>query len=192
MRWILSAVALAALLAPQDPAVQKPSAESTEGKPERFAAILTAGPLTPGPTSIEIGIDRWGSNEMRAALYEVFRSGGQPSLLEAMKKLGVSGYLRMANHARLQAAYAQQIVRDDGGRRVVLLAVRYTGDWELNRDSGWTDYLFRMVTITLDGKGHGSGTLYHTAKVAFGQDGPELVSELSGQPTKIVSIQKVH
>ena len=189
---MLAGIALAALLAPQEPAVQKPpSAATVQAKPERFAGILTAGPLTPGPTSVEIGVDRWSTDDMRTALFEVYHAGGQPALFEAMKKLGVSAYVRMANHERLQAAYAQQIARSDGGRRIVLLCVRYKGDWELSGDSGWTEYLFRLVAITLDEKNRGGGMLYHTARVAFSQDGPELLSELSGQPTKLVSLQKV-
>jgi len=195
MRVMLAGIALAALLALQEPAAQRPSSsDQAPGKPERFAAILTAGPLAQNPSSIEIGVDRWSTDEMRAALSQLFRSGGQPALLEAMKRLGVSGYLRMTNRerGRLQAAYAQQVVRSDGGRRIVLLCVRYTGDWEVNGDSGWTEYLFRLVTISLDAKNRGTGTLYHAAKMSFGEDGPELERELSGQPTKLVSIQKVH
>lgn len=53
---------LAALLAPQEPQVQKA---------ERFAAIMTAGPLTPQPTAIDIGVDRWGTDASRVRFYEL-------------------------------------------------------------------------------------------------------------------------
>jgi hypothetical protein len=32
--------------------------------------------------------------------------------------------------------------------------------------------------------------LFHTARVTFGKDGPDLVDDLSGQPTKLLSVQR--
>jgi hypothetical protein len=181
MRVVLAGI-LAALLAPQEPQVQKA---------ERFTAVMTAGPLTPQPTAIDIGVDRWGTDATRVRLYELFRSGGQAALLEAVKKEGVAGYVRMANHERLHAGYVQEESRPDGGRRILLLCVRYPGDWEITRDSGWTEYLYRIVAVTLDSKGRGTGMIFHTSKVSFGKDGVDLVGELSGQPTKLLSVEKI-
>jgi hypothetical protein len=183
MRILLAGI-LAALLAPQEP---QPAVQ----KPERFAAILAAGPLMPQPTAIEIGVDRWGIEATRARLFERFHSGGQAALLEAVKKEGVVGYVRMPNHERLQAGYVQQETRPDGGRRILLLCVRYPGDWEITRDSGWTEYLYRIVALTLDAKNRGTGMVFHTAKVSFGKDGVDLAAELSGQPTKLLSVEKI-
>ena len=71
-----------------------------------------------------------------------------------------------------------------------MLCVRYPGDWELTPGVGWTDHVFRIVALTLDAKDKGTGMLFHTAKVSFGARGVELVNELSGQPTKLLSVQK--
>jgi hypothetical protein len=180
MQAVLMTIGLVALLAGQEPPLQ----------PQRFAGIMTAGPLTPNPAAIEIGVDRWSTDETRVGLADIFHAGGQAALLDALKKAGIAAYVRMANHERLQVAYAQQDTPATGGRRVLLLCVRYPGDWELSRDSGWTDHPFRLIAITFDARNRGSGMLFHTAQVTFGKDGPELVSELSGQPTKIVSIQR--
>src|SRR6478672_9739105 len=114
MRAALAAAAIAWLAVPQEPAA----------RPERFAAIITAGPLTPGPTSIEIGVDRWATDETRIALAQLFQEGAQAALLDAMKKAGVAGYIRMANHERLQAGYVQEELRPGGGRRILMLCVR--------------------------------------------------------------------
>src|SRR3954447_10211460 len=139
MRAWLAAAAAAALLIPQDAAVRKP---------ERFSAIMTAGPLTPSPAAIEIGIERWSTDETRASLSDIFHAGGQPALAQAIKKGGAAAYLRMPNHERLQAGYVQEDAGPGGGRRILLLCVRYGGDWEFMLDSGWTDHLFRLVTLT--------------------------------------------
>ena len=181
MRALLAAAALAVFAAPQDAAIKKP---------ERFAAIITAGPLNPGPTSIEIGVDRWATDEARVALAQLFQEGAQAALLDALKKAGVAGYIRMANHERLQAGYVQEELRPGGGRRILMLCVRYPGDWELTRDGGWTDHPFRLIALTFDARNRGTGMLFHAARVTFGQDGPGLVDEMSGQPTKILSIQR--
>src|SRR4029078_5534017 len=83
MRAVLAATALALLAAPQDAAVRKP---------ERFAAIIAAGPLTPGPTSIEIGVDRWSTDEARTELAQLFQEGGQAGHPGGRKRPGVAGY----------------------------------------------------------------------------------------------------
>ena len=116
MRAVLAAAALAILAAPQDGAVRNP---------ERFAAIIAAGPLTPGPTSIEIGVDHWATDEMRLGVAQLFQEGAQAALLEVLKRAGVAGYIRMPNHERLQAGYVQEEMRPDGGRRILMLCVRY-------------------------------------------------------------------
>lgn len=174
----------AALLVQPDPAAPPP-------KPERFAAMMMAGPLNPQPAPIEIGVDRWATDDTRLSLFDIWQSGGLPALLEAVKKAGAAGYVKMANHERLAAGYVQQESRPDGGRRILMLCVRYPGDWEMSREAGWTDHVFRIVALTLDGQNRGTGILFHTAKISFGKEGPDLVSELSGQPTRLLSLRKV-
>src|SRR5689334_21512659 len=122
MRGLMTAVVASSLLLPQ-------AAPARQG--ERFAAIMTAGPLNPAALGIEIGVDRWSTDELRASLYDIFRSGGQPALLSAVKKEKVAGYVRAQGRARLQAGYVQEEPRPDGGRRILMLFVRYHGDWEV-------------------------------------------------------------
>jgi hypothetical protein len=160
-------------------------------KAERFTGVLSAGPLRSQPAPIDIVVDRWATETSRERLLSVFQSGGLPAFLEAIKKEGTAGYVLLQNHERLTAGYVEQESRPDGGRRVLLLCVRYPGDWELTRDVGWTDHVFRIVALTLDARNKGTGTIFHTAKVSFGASGVELVDELSGQPTRILSLQKV-
>src|SRR5262245_35656570 len=107
MRAVLAAIVLAMLTAAQEPAVRKG---------ERFAGIMTAGPLNPAPIAIEIGVDRWSDDQTRAGLFDIYHAGGQPALAEALKKAGIAGYVRMPNHERLHAAYVQEESRPDGGR----------------------------------------------------------------------------
>jgi hypothetical protein len=159
-------------------------------KAERFAGILNAGALTPRPMPIDMAVDRWATDASRERLAEIFHAGGLASFLEAVKKEKAAGYVLLQNHERLIAGYADEESRPDGGRRILLLCVRYPGDWELTRDAGWTDHLFRIIELTLDAKNRGTGMIFHTAKVSFGAAGVELIDELSGQPTKILSVSK--
>lgn len=172
-----------ALLVPQEP---QPEAR----KAERFTAIMGAGPLRSQPTVIDIGVDKWATEVTRTRLFELFHSGGQAALLDAVKKEGIAGYVRMPNRERLQAGYVQEEIRPDGGRRILLLCVRYPGDWEITRDAGWTEYLYRIVALTIDAKNRGTGMIFHTAKVSFTRDGVDLAGELSGQPTKLLGVEK--
>lgn len=180
MRSALLVLLAALLVQPEAPAP----------KSERFAGMIAAGPLNPTPTAIEIGVDRWSTVDTRESLFDISQSGGLPALLEAVKKGGAAGYLRMANRPRLVAGYVQQEARPDGGRRILMLCARYADEWELSRDAGWTEHYFRIVAVTLDRENHGSGMIFHTAKITFGRNGPDLVSDLSGQPTRLLSVQK--
>jgi hypothetical protein len=180
MRTIVIGI-LAAFLVPQDTPVQKA---------ERFSGVMAAGPLTNGPVAVDIGISRWSTEEGRGRLAAVFQSGGQPALVEALRKEGTAAYVLMPNHERLIAAYAEQEARPDGGRRILLLCIRRPGDWEFTVDAGWPEYPFRIVALTLDAKDRGTGTLFHVAKVNFTSKGPDLVAELTGQPTKLLSVGK--
>jgi hypothetical protein len=174
---------MAALAAPQEPIV---------GKPEKFAAVLTAGPLSQTPLSLEIAINRWGRAADREALAAAFADGGQRRLMEALRKAGAAGYVVAPNRDRLVVGYVEQERRPDGGRRILLLCVRDGGSWEFTRDSGWEDHLFRVIALTLDPKDRGAGMLFHVAKVSVTKEkGVDLVSELTGQPTRMLSIQKI-
>ena len=181
--WRLALVALSiGLVAPQEPIT---------GKPERFSAVLTAGPLTSGPLPVEIAINTWGSSEARARLAAAFDAGGQVALLAALRKEGAAGYVLASNRERLVAGYIEQERRADGGRRILLLCVRDGVSWEFARDSGWTDHLFRVVALTVDAQDRGAGMLFHVASVSVTTEkGVDLVSELTGQPTRLLSVRK--
>jgi len=181
MHTAVGACLAALCLLPQDAAT---------AKPERYAGILTSGPLTQRPAPIDIGVDRVATEEIRGQLAEVYREGGPVALLEAIKKEKPAGYVKLQNRERLVAGYAEEVARPDGGRRILLLCARQPGDWELESGQGRTEYLFRIVALALDANGRGTGMLFHTARVSFDANGVTLEREQSGQPTRILSIQK--
>ena len=182
MRALLTVACLASLLSPQ---------EAIVGKPERYAAVLTAGPLSATPLSLEIAINRWASDDDRSRLASAYESGGQSALLTLVRKEAAAGYIIAPGRERLVASYIEQERRPDGGRRILLLCVRDGGAWEFTRDSGWADHLFRVVALTLGADGKGAGILFHVARISVSKDkGVDLVSELTGQPTRLLSVQK--
>ena len=183
MRGWLGLALCAVLLLPQ---------EALVGKPEHFAAVLTAGPVSPTPLSLDVAINHWATDEDRARLAAAFEQDGQVSLLAMLRKEPASGYVIAPNRDRLVAAYVEGERRPDGGRRILLLCVRDGGSWEVARDAGWTDHLFRVVALTVDSEGKGAGMLFHVAKVRVTKEkGVDLVSELTGQPTRLLSVQKM-
>jgi hypothetical protein len=160
-------------------------------KPERFTAIMNAGAISPRPTSVDIAVDRWATGADRERLSAALRSGGQTGLAAALRKEPTAGYLYFAGHERLVAGYVEQETRPDGGRRILLLCLRRPGEWELANDTGRTEHLFRIVELTFDAKERGTGTIYHTAKAGFAETGGvQVLDELSGQPTTLLSLRK--
>jgi len=166
--------------------------EAIVGRPEHFSAVLTAGPVSPTPLSLDIAINHWATDEDRARLAAAFDEGGGVSLLAMLRKEPASGYVNAPGRDRLVASYVEGERRPDGGRRLLLLCVRDGGSWEVARDSGWTDHLFRVLALTVDAEGKGAGMLFHVARVRVTKEkGVDLVSELTGQPTRLLSVQKM-
>ena len=60
--------------------------EAIVGKPEHFSAVLTAGPVSPTPLSLDIAINHWATDEDRARLAAAFDEGGGVSLLAMLRK----------------------------------------------------------------------------------------------------------
>jgi len=167
------------------------SQEAIVGKPEHLSAVLTAGPLSPTPLALDIAINRWASNDDRVRLATAYETGGDAGLLGALRKEEAAGYVIAPGRQRLVASYIEQERRPDGGRRMLLLCVRDGGNWEFARDSGWADHLFRVIAVTLGADNKGAGMLFHVARVRVTREaGVDLVSELTGQPTRLVSVQK--
>ena len=159
-------------------------------RPERFTAIMNAGPMTPRPTGVDLVIERWGTTADRDRLSAALRDGGQPGLAMLLRKEPASAYIYIQGHERLVSGYVHQAALPDGGRHILFLCERRPGEWELANDTGRTEYLFRIVELTLDARNRGTGTIYHTAKADIGADGIKLVDELSGQPTALLSVRK--
>jgi hypothetical protein len=160
-------------------------------KPEKFNAIMNAGAMNPRPMAVDIGIDRWGTDADRERLGAALKAGGQAGLAMALRKEPTTGYVFALGHERLVAGYVEQQALPDGGRKILLLCVRRPGEWEISNDTGRTEHLFRVVELKLDARERGTGTLYHTAKVGFGETGGlTIVDELSGQPTALLSLRK--
>lgn len=182
--WIASLIVAAALVLP-------PPQEALVGKPEHFSAVLTAGPVSPTPLALDIAINHWATDADRARLAAAYDEGGQVGLLAMLRKEPASGYVNAPNRDRLVVAYVEGERRPDGGRRILLLCVRDGGSWEFTRDSGWTDHLFRVIALTVGADSKGAGMLFHVAKVKVTKEkGVDLVSELTGQPTRLLSVQK--
>jgi len=158
-------------------------------RPERFTAIMNAGPMNPRPTGVDIVVERWGTTADRDRLSAASRDG-QSGLAMALRKEPASGYIYMQGHERLVSGYVQQEAMPDGGRRILFLCERRPGEWELANDTGRTQYLFRIVELKLDDKNRGTGTIFHTAKAEVGADGVKMLDELSGQPTALLSVRK--
>jgi len=168
-----------------------PQQEAIVGKPEHLSAVLTAGPLSPTPLALDIAINRWASNEDRVRLATAYETGGDTGLLAALRKEDAAGYVIAPGRERLVASYVEQERRPDGGRRILLLCVRDGGNWEFARDSGWVDHLFRVIAVTVGADNKGAGMLFHVARVKVTREaGVDLVSELTGQPTRLLSVQK--
>src|SRR6185295_18273593 len=88
MRAVLFAIVVLVGV-PQTPEVRKP---------ERFTAVLNAGPLATRPLMVDIAIDHWAGDAIRGRLADLFLEGQQPALLEALKKLGAAAYISLQNH----------------------------------------------------------------------------------------------
>jgi hypothetical protein len=155
-----------------------------------FAVNMDGGPRT-NTGVVEIGINRWSTDEERAALITTLKEKGSTALLNALVKLPPVGYIRMPNTLGWDLYYARQNQLPDGTRQIVIATNRPLGFGEVKRQTRSVDYDFTLVEMHFDKSGKGEGKLAAAAEVTFNNKTQQIEIENYGpMPTKLLDIKE--
>jgi len=191
-KCLLFLVALASVAIVLPSAAQQPDrVEPTRDRPMRFSAV--AVDMSEGTTgAVNVVIERWTSNEERAALLSVLGQGGQPKLFTALRRVRPrAGYLQHRGGVAFPLRYTSHEVLPDGTRKIVVAAdapVHFVAE-PRNRPS--VKYPFTFVEMRLGTDGKGEGRMIASNFIAINNGRFEL--EAGGvEPVRLTTITEHH
>jgi frataxin-like iron-binding protein CyaY len=165
--------------------------EQTKKAEERFSAnvlLWAAGPMTGKTGRLTMSVERWTTDEEKAALLKALTEGGSDALLKAMRKT-IVGYTWTTRTLRYRVNIASSLQTEKG--RVIRLVterpISFVEAWTATRSR---DYEFGVIEFTLDAEGKGDGILIPTAKVTLNKEGQIEVETLGIGPQKLLSVKK--
>jgi hypothetical protein len=105
-----------------------------------FAVNMSGGGRAAAGT-IDIGIERWTTDDERAKLFNVLVERGSDHLLDALQDIKPrAGYVRTSNSLGWDVYYARELPLPDGARRIVLATNRPMSFWERRNQPRSAEY----------------------------------------------------
>jgi hypothetical protein len=178
MKALIGTVFAVALLA----ASAAGAAEYIEANAVRF------GPAAGNSGFLKILLDRYSTDEERAAWREAFAAGGQDELVKRWQKdepnLGNLSFARTMGY-EIRAAIS---VPTETGRRIFIATDRPIAGIELLGGTRSEDYPIAWIQIDVDAEGKGEGQMVGAAELAV--EGNSLVVKTFGtEPTRLVNVR---
>jgi hypothetical protein len=185
-RVSLTLALLAALVLGASGAAQQPQEKPVE---EHYTAIASnvSELAAAGIVSLDIWITCYTDDAEEEKLMAALQQKGQDGLIEALRRVGPVGRMRVPGQLSTEFHYARQSRAKDGRRRIILATDRAIGFAEAVNRTISSDYPFTMLELRVDDSGAGDGQLFLAAK--FIRTGNLLV--LENLATQAVQISRV-
>lgn len=137
---------------------------------------------------IRVTIDRFSTDEERAALKTAFDKGGHDALVRALSKMKSAGRIRIASTTGFSVAYARSIPTPTG-RKVRFLTDRPTAfaeHWNMTRSKDY-DVTGGEIEINDQDQNKSTGVLYPAVRIRQNKDG-DIEFEAFQNPWRLVNI----
>lgn len=138
---------------------------------------------------VKIWITGWTSNEAEDVLLNNLADKGMETLVEMLRKEPEVGYVQVDTDLRYPLRYAQAMETDDG-MEIVLATDRpldFSEFWESSRT---LQYSISLISLILDEKGEGSGSVVLGAKLRANKENRTLEIENYGlHPIRLFSVK---
>jgi hypothetical protein len=138
--------------------------------------------------TVEIGIERWSSDEDVKALQAALKEGGPDALLRKLQKEDRVGFIRGSGSLGYPLRFAHQETLPGGGRRLLIATDRPIGFLESVNRPRTIDYPFVIVDIRLDADGKGDGKLLPLAKITASDNVIE-VENFASVPVRLTQVR---
>jgi len=153
-----------------------------------FAVNLNGARARTG--SVDIGIERWTSDQERDRLMGSLKEGGNDHLLKDLRKAERVGFIRTANSIGYPLRFARSFDLPSGGRRILLATDRPVSFLEATSGGRSNDYPFLFIELRLDAKGEGEGKLLPLARIDWNEDNAVEVENWDNQPVRLTAVHK--
>jgi hypothetical protein len=167
------------------------SQEPAQGAKEDFSANLMTWSTGGAPgqsTRLNMTVERWATQEEVAGWKKLLAEKGPDALYNVLSHMNMGKIQTTQSYE--YAIYVAVSVPTEKGRVVKLLTERPVFTREVAKDRYTLDYIYSAITLTLDEKGKGAGTLLPTAKVFFDKNG-KFDIDTNMQPQKLMNARKV-
>ncbi len=174
-------------------APQKPGSARRPTAPETFraSARVTNQAGLSGAAYVDIHIDKYSADKDRDAMIATFKSGGNPALVEALRKAPQVGTVKVGDDTFV-VRWAREQRSGENKRTISLVTDKpmlFVGGGNVNAKPR-EGYELAVIQFDIDDAGVGSGTMAAAAKVKPGGPNGLQVDDYADQPIKLVNISR--
>lgn len=177
-------------------------ADAQEKFRQSFSAFAVAlgtsnPPVIPAgmTATLQIVIQRWTTDEERAALLTQLVENGQQGLVETLQKQDETGFIRVTTPGARTSfpserlRYAREYPLETGGRRIVLALDRYISFYEAAFQPRWRDYDVTLIVMDVDDEGDGEGQLAMGVRLAINDQRQLVIENFGSEPVRLTRIR---
>jgi hypothetical protein len=157
-------------------------------------AVNLSGVGRTRPTTLDIVIERWSTDEERKKLLDTLVEKGEDKLMDMVQDIKPrAGFIRTTQSLGWDISFARYADLASGGHRIVFVTDRPMGFYELSNNTRSRDYEFMVCEIRLNKDGKGEGKLSSATKITYDKEKKEVTLENYGiEPVRLttVSVEK--
>jgi hypothetical protein len=138
---------------------------------------------------IDLTIERWSTNEERAALFEALKEPGPRSLPDALFSQESVGTIRESQSLGETLRYSRWIATTDG-QRIILALDRPMGFVEMARSARTRDYNVTLIQLDLNAEGQGEGLIMLGAEFTWDDAANQIViTNFASDPIRLTRVR---
>jgi hypothetical protein len=157
-------------------------------------AVNLSGVGRTRPTTLDIVIERWSTDEERKKVLDTLVEKGEDKLMDMVQDIKPrAGFIRTTQSLGWDISFARYADLASGGHRIVFVTDRPMGFYELSNNTRSRDYEFMVCEIRLNKDGKGEGKLSSATKITYDKEKKEVTLENYGiEPVRLttVSVEK--
>lgn len=143
-----------------------------------------------GATSVDIGIDRWSTDEETTQLKQALIEQGQGDVAAELQKLPRVGFIRRSNGGLgWDVHYARRNALPNGGYRILIATDRPMSFYERSQQPETARYDLIVAELRIDKNGKGEGKLVPAARVRYVDSDATLeVENYASEPVQLKNV----
>jgi hypothetical protein len=153
-------------------------------------AVNLSGVGRTRPTTLDIVIERWSTDEEKDKLLTTLVEKGEDKLMDMVQDIKPrAGFIRTTQSLGWDIQIARYGELPSGGYRIIFVTDRPMSFYELRNNTRSRDYDFMVCEIRLNKEGKGEGKLAAGTKITYDKDKKQVTLENYGiEPVRLTSV----